>query len=243
MTDRAEFEASPVHDDDPHGNLDIGEILADLTVVIPTNRDKNRTLASLPSAVDSIVATEKGLNVARNRGIERASTEWIVLADDDITFPSTLTAMLLDGMHRHHIIGLEDYWPMEYVLGRYMLFHRSLWRSIGGFDESRPHGGDTDFCMRAIDNGASIVRLPRHMIPHHDAASDFSTTTHAEWLWYLLRRHLRRTTPKAVQLAARKLGLVSPRRVDYPDGWQSEVWVPPEATEPNDETSPGPRWK
>jgi hypothetical protein len=228
MTDRTEFEAARLHGSDPHDHVDVEGVLSDLTVVIPTNREENFTLASLPDAVESVVATEEGLNVARNRGIERADTDWIALVDDDVTFPARLTAWLLDSMHRGHLVGLEDYWPMEYVLGRFMLFHRSLWSRVGGFDESRPHGGDTDFCLRALDAGASVVRLPRHLVPHHDAASDLPTSTHAEWLWYLLRRHPRRVAPKALKLVGRKVGLLSPRRADYPDGWESTVWVPPD---------------
>lgn len=227
MPDRPAFEAARIHETDPHEHVDVDTVLSDLTVVIPTNREENHTLESLPETVDAVVATEEGLNVARNSGIERAETEWIALVDDDVTFPTTLVAWLLDVVHRRHLVGLEDYWPMEYVLGRFMLFHRSLWRSVGGFDESRPHGGDTDFCLRALDAGASIVRLPRRTVPHHDLTSEFSTAAHAEWLWYLLRRHPVRIVPKATKLVARKVGLVSPRRADYPDDWQSDVWVPP----------------
>jgi Predicted glycosyltransferases len=227
MSERPVSEAARIHETDPHEHVDVETALSGLTVVIPTNREENHTLESLPDAVDSVVATEEGLNVARNSGIERAENEWIALVDDDITFPTTLVAWLLDAVHCGHLIGLEDYWPMEYVLGRFMLFHRSLWRSAGGFDESRPHGGDTDFCLRALDAGASIVRLPRRTIPHHDSASEFSTATHAEWLWYLLRRHPIQIAPKAAKLVVRKAGLVSPSRADYPEDWQSDVWVPP----------------
>jgi glycosyltransferase involved in cell wall biosynthesis len=235
MTDRTEFEAAKIHERDPHDSVDVEAVLSELTVVIPTNREDNFTLESLPEAVEVVVATEPGLNVARNRGIERADTEWIALVDDDVTFPTQLTAWLLDGMHRRHLVGLEDYWPMENVLGRFMLFHRSLWATVDGFDESRPHGGDTDFCLRARKAGASVVRLPRHLIPHHDAASDLDTGAHAEWLWYLLRRHPIRVAPKAVKLVARKIGVVSPRRADYPDGWRSTVWMPPAVAEGADE--------
>lgn len=227
MPDRTEFEAARTHETDPHEHVDTNVLLSELTVVIPTNREENHTLESLPDAVNHVVATDEGLNAARNRGIERAETEWIALVDDDITFPTTLTAWLLDATHRGHLVGLEDYWPMEYVIGRFMLFHRSLWETVGGFDESRPHGGDTDFCLRALNAGASVVRLPRRTIPHHDSASDFSTETHTEWLWYLLRRHPVRIAPKAAKLVARKLGMLSPRRADYPEDWQSDVWVPP----------------
>jgi hypothetical protein len=228
--DESEFEAARLTESDPHEAVDVAATLSDVTVVIPTNREDNYTLRSLPDGVDAVVATDDGLNVARNRGIERADTEWVVLADDDLSFPARLTATLVDAVHPGHLVGLEDYWPMEYLLGRYLLFHRSLWRAVGGFDESRRHGGDTDFCLRARKAGASLVRLPRHLVPHHDAASDKPFGEHVEWLYYLARRHPRAVLPKAGKLALRKVGLLTPRRADYPDGWASTVWRPPGAT-------------
>jgi glycosyltransferase involved in cell wall biosynthesis len=225
--DESAFEAARLTESDPHEAVDVAGTLSDVTVVIPTNREDNYTLRSLPDAVESVVATDDGLNVARNRGIERVETDWVVLADDDLTFPACLTALLVDAAHPRHLVGLEDYWPMEYLLGRYLVFHRSLWRAVGGFDESRRHGGDTDFCIRARKAGASLVRLPRHTVPHHDAASDKPFGEHVEWLWYLTRRHPRAVAPKAAKLALRKAGLLSPRRAEYPAGWSSTVWHPP----------------
>jgi hypothetical protein len=228
--DESEFEAAVVHGDgraDPHEALDVRETLSAATVVVPTNRERNFTTESLPEWLDVVVATDDGLNVARNAGIEAADGEWIVLVDDDVTFPTRLTATLVDSMHRGHLVGLEDFWPMRYVIGRYMVFHRSLWRAVGGFDDDRRHGGDTDFAIRCEKAGARVLRLPRRLIPHHDSTSEFSTAAHAEWLWYLLRRHPRRAAVPAAKLALKNLGLLDPREVDYPDGWSSRVWIPP----------------
>lgn len=228
-TDESNFEAARLGAADPHATLDLRDTLSNTTVVIPTNREQNYTRDSAPEWLDIVIATDDGLNVARNRGIERASGEWIVLADDDITFPTKLTAILIDSMHKGHLIGLEDFWPMQYVIGRFVVFHRSLWDYVGGFDESRPHGGDTDFAIRCEKAGARVVRLPRRLIPHHDATSEFSKVQHIEWLTYLLRRHPRRTILPAAKLAAKNLGLLTPQETDYPDGWQSQTWVPPGA--------------
>ncbi|MFB6176443.1 MAG: glycosyltransferase family 2 protein [Halobaculum sp.] len=227
MVGESEFEAARRRDRRPHGAVDPERTFDSVSVVIPTARSQRYTVESLPEWIDPVIADEEGLNVARNSGIERASGEWIVLVDDDVTFPTRLTAWLLDAMHPMHVVGLEDYWPMDGVLGRYMLFHRSLWQRVGGFDESRPHGGDTDFVVRCRKAGASVSRLPRRIVPHHDAPGEFTTQEHAEWLWYLCRRHPRTMVPKALKLVGRKLGVVSPRRSDYSDDWTSEVWVPP----------------
>lgn len=224
-----DFEAVPFGADDPHATLDAEAALSAATVVIPTNREENHTRKSIPEWLDVVVATDEGLNVARNCGIERASGDWIVLADDDITFPTRVTAALIDSMHEGHLVGLEDFWPMRYVIGRFMIFHRSLWEHVGGFDESRPHGGDTDFAIRCEKAGARLVRLPRRLIPHHDATSEFSKLQHLEWLSYLVRQHPRRAALPAAKLVAKNLGLLSPRESDYPDDWRSRTWVPPSA--------------
>jgi len=227
--DSNDFEAARLGPEDPHTTLDPEAVLSTATLVIPTDREENYTHESVPDWLDVVVATDEGLNVARNRGVERASGEWIVLADDDITFPTRLTAALIDSMHQGHLVGLEDFWPMRYVIGRFMLFHRSLWEHVGGFDESRPHGGDTDFAIRCEKAGARLVRLPRRLIPHHDATSEFSKLQHLEWLAYLVRRHPRQTALPAVKLLVKNLGLLSPRETEYPADWRSRTWIPPGA--------------
>jgi hypothetical protein len=224
------FESAPgpgIAAGDAHASLNARAALADATVVIPTNREENYTLRSLPDWVDVEVRRDDGLNVARNAGVEAAEGDWIVLADDDITFPTRLTAALVDAAHAGHLIGLEDFWPFRWILGRFMIFHRRLWMAVGGFDESRSHAGDTDFAVRCEKAGAQVVPLPRKLIPHHDEVADFSLTTHLEWLWYLGRRHPRQIAPKAGLLALRKLGW-TPRTVDYPEGFTSQANQPPE---------------
>jgi hypothetical protein len=230
--DESTFEATPgegLSEEDAHAPLDVEAAFDDVTVVIPTAREDNYTLDSLPEFVDYVVARDEGLNVARNRGVERAEGDWIVLADDDITFPTRLTAILLDSMHTNQLVGLEDFWPMEWILGRYMIFHRSMWERIDGFDERRPHGGDTDFAVRVEKAGGTVLRLPRNVIPHHDAESVFSKASHAEWLLYLLGRHPLTMLPKAVKLGLSNIGVLDPEsdRKEYPEHWQSQIYHPP----------------
>lgn len=219
--------AGPVADRDAHAELDPEEILADVTVVIPTARESTHTLDSVPEYMAVEIRRDDGLNVARNRGVEAAETEWIALVDDDITFPTRLTAMLVDGMHEWQLVGAEDFWPLRYVIGRYMLFHRTLFDAVGGFDESRPHGGDSDFAIRCAKAGASVCRIPRRLIPHHDERSSFTTAQHLEWLWYLSRRHPRVGLPATLRLALKRLGILRPRP-EYPDGWASNTFRPPD---------------
>ncbi|WP_081641512.1 glycosyltransferase family 2 protein [Halarchaeum acidiphilum] len=212
---------------DAHGTVDDRVVFDDISIVIPTNRPDNYTSESAPEYADIVVRTDDGLNVARNRGVKEADNDWIVLVDDDITFPTRLTAILVDSMHERHLVGIEDFWPMRWVLGRYMIFHRSLWQAAGGFDESRPHGGDTDFAIRCEDVGARVLRLPRKIVPHHDETSNFTTAAHAEWLWYLTKNHPLTVAPIAIKLVGRKLGFLESNEFDYPDGFKSQANVPP----------------
>lgn len=205
-------------------DFDVRSVLDNVSLVIASARTDNYTAATAPDHLETIVRTDEGRNVARNRGIEEATNDWIVVADDDITFPPRLTAVLVDGMHEFHLVGLEDWWPMEWTLTRYTIFHRTLWERVGGFDESREHGADTDFGVRAEKVGGRICRLPRYTVPHHDDESSFAGGDHAEWVWYLLRRHPIRMAPKALLLGLRKIGVIDPSDVDYSQEWNGPSW-------------------
>lgn len=213
---------------DAHAPLDPASILADASVVVPSRDERNYTSESAPEWLEVVVRTDEGRSVARNRGIAEATGDWIVLADDDITFPTKLTAMLVDGMHESHLVGLEDFWPMNSLLTRYMIFHRSLWETVGGFDERREHGEDTDFVYRCERAGARSCALPRMIVPHHDVDTSFSDEKHLDWALYLLRRHPLRTLPKLVKLGLRRVGLYDPQVRDYPADWTSKTTDPSE---------------
>lgn len=186
--------------------IDPEEALSDVSLVIASNREKNYTADSSPEYLETIVRMDDGRNRARNQGVAESSGEWIVIADDDITFPTTLTAQLVAGMEERHVVGLEDFPPMRWILTRYVVFHRSTWETVGGFDERREHGGDTDFAIRAEKAGRDVLRLPRGIVPHHDEDSSFEKGEHIEWLWYLFRRHPRQIAPKAIRIIASSFG-------------------------------------
>ncbi|AHG04072.1 glycosyl transferase [Halobacterium sp. DL1] len=190
-----------------HADLDVEETLSSASVVVASNRVRNYTAESTPEWLETVVRTDPGRNVARNRGVDEASGEWIIVADDDITFPTTMTAMLVEGMSEHHVVGLEDFWPMDWLLTRYMVFHRSVWEAVGGFDEDREHGGDTDFCIRCEKAGARVCKLPRDVVPHHDVDTTLTRSGHLEWLYYLTRHHPVTMAPKLLQFAFQKAGL------------------------------------
>jgi len=181
-------------------------MIEDVSIVIPTAREEVRTLASVPPGAETIVRRDEGLNVARNAGVRAATNDWIVIADDDIDFPTDLVVTTIDRIDETTLAGLADFPPLRWIIGRLMIFHRRLWEAIGGFDESRHHGGDTDFAIRVEKHGGAIVRLDREEVPHYDidTGETMEEAQHLEWIWYLTRRHPVQFGPVAARIIGRK---------------------------------------
>ena len=182
-------------------------IYENVTVVIPTARENLITTDSVPPEAELVIRRDEGLNVARNAGVRAANNEWIVIADDDIDFPTETVSRTLSEMDERTLAGLADFPPLRWILGRLMVFHVDLWKEVGGFDESRHHGGDTDFAIKVEEHGGRIIRLDRDAVPHYDEDTGLSMSIdgHLEWTYYLLRRHPTRFGPIAARLVGRKL--------------------------------------
>lgn len=60
-------------------------------------------------------------------------------------------------------------------LGGNLFVARALFEKLGGFDESLPSGGDSDFVGRAVDAGSRVVFAPAAVVwhPTHDSARPF----------------------------------------------------------------------
>ena len=129
-----------------------------ITFVIATNRDKIRILDSIPQDCDVRLEREGNENEARNRGIREARTEFIALCDDDINFTHDFLDSCLALAREGVIVGLEDYYPLRWLISRFMLFAKSDWQKIGDFDESVRHGAETEFCIRAEKLGFKYVK-------------------------------------------------------------------------------------
>ena len=178
-----------------------------VSVVVPTARDEIHTTDTIPPEAEVVVRRDDGLNVARNAGVEAASNDWIVIADDDIDFPTETVAQAIERMNDRTLAGLADFPPLRWIIGRLMIFHRNLWQTVGGFDETRHHGGDTDFAIRVEKVGGTVVRLDREAVPHYDEDTGvgMSTTEHLEWILYLVRRHPVVFGPVAARIAVRRV--------------------------------------
>jgi len=176
-----------------------------ITFVIPTVRDSVKTTGSIPGACTVRLEREGYENEARNRGIKNARTDYIALCDDDISFTAEFLDRCLKLVGPGIIVGLADYYPLRWLISRFMLFTRPDWERLGGFDESVRHGAETDFCIRAEKLGLKIVRLPRGSVAHIEHSRPAYHKTHLRWLWYLWRRHPAQMTLPALKLAIGKI--------------------------------------
>lgn len=181
--------------------------LENVSVVVPTAREKIHTTDTVPPEAEVVVRRDDGLNIARNAGVEAASNDWVVIADDDIDFPTETVARTIERMDDRTLAGLADFPPLRWIIGRLMIFHKSLWRTVGGFDESRHHGGDTDFAIRVEKAGGQVIQLDREAVPHYDVdtGDEMTDFEHFEWLSYLTRRHPMVFGPVAAKIVARKV--------------------------------------
>ncbi len=137
----------------------------DFSFIISTNRKENHTIKSIPPESEIIISTSKPLGKARNDGIKLSTKEWIVIVDDDISFDPIFLNFINQLKSRNTITGLSAYYPSPMVIGRFMLFHRSLYEDVGDFEE-RSHGDETEWQIRAIMDGYKIIKVPRESVIH-----------------------------------------------------------------------------
>lgn len=182
-------------------------ISKNITFVIPTNRERIYTLESIPADCPVYIEREGTLNQARNRGLRKAKTDIVIVCDDDIKFDKAFLNLVLSKMGKDTLVGLEDYYPMRWCIGRLMCFWKVDWDKVGGFDESRSKygGDDTDFCIRMEKAGVKIVRLPRDSVEHIYPEKERPAMKELGVLLYLLRRHPRQMFAPAFKLIFRKI--------------------------------------
>lgn len=159
----------------------------DVSFVIPSNRELNHTLNSIPKECETIISSSSPLGRARNDGILKVTRPWIVLCDDDIKFSRMFLNFLLELGDKKRIVGLSGYYPSFLPIGRLLFFSKKTWEDIGHFDEKK-HGDETDWSIRGIEKSYQIVCLPRESVYHYPHTkikpkSDFGN------LFYLLRKH------------------------------------------------------
>lgn len=166
----------------------------DVTVVIPTLKescDEIPTIEAVPDDVPVNVQRESPISRARNRGVERADTDYVIQLDDDIRFDRELWDELLATIDRHRMIGMAD-WDYGLIVTRMIGFHRDVWKKIGGFDERLgSHMEDTDFAIKAEKYGCELVPIEQDRIKHVPHENRIETVDRAWRLGYLCLKHPR----------------------------------------------------
>ena len=160
---------------------------SNISFIISTNRDYNHTLSSIPTSSETIISKSTPLGQSRNDGVNQATKKWIVICDDDISFTSAFLNFLYQFDDKNTIIGLAGYYPSPFVIGRFMMFHIDLFNTVGPF-AIRAHGDETEFCLRAVQKGFKVIRIPRESVTHisHMKSKPISETSNLLWL---VRKH------------------------------------------------------
>lgn len=161
--------------------------LNEISFIVPSNREKIYTLKSIPKECEIIIPQSKPLGRARNEGITKATRQWIILCDDDIEFSRTFLDLLCELARERRIIGLEAYYPSPFVIGRLMMFSKNTWLKLGEFD-IKSHGDETEWQLRAVEQGYEILRIGRNCVYHYPHTkvkpkSEFGN------LFYLFKKH------------------------------------------------------
>ena len=193
------------------------------TIIVPTIRESSPTLDqldefSLPNVEVIEQRDPRSLNHARNEGVREATSDNIIVLDDDLTFTeSWLRKRITDARRsrRDHVVhgargtGILDEvdWTdtkFRPILGRVMVFDRAAWRDADGFPDGLHHGGDTVFALRAARAGWTVQPLP-HDFDHHDTADEYSFGENLQWLWTLTRAAPILVVPRIPKIALASL--------------------------------------
>lgn len=162
---------------------------AEVSVVIPSIKEDVLTLESIPDGVSVSVEREGSLNEARNRGVRNADTDLVAILDDDIAFSEELFYALVNEVDRETFVGVAD-WEFGLIAGRVMIFHKDLWKEVGGFDERlRSHNGDTEFSLKVHDAGYDLIRVPRDLFYHEEHERSITPWDRAWRIAYLCGKH------------------------------------------------------
>lgn len=168
--------------------------MTDVTVVIPTLKESRSdipTLKSIPKEVPVNVQRESPISRARNRGVERADTEYVIELDDDIRFDRELWDEVTAAIDRNTVVGMED-WDYGLIVTRLIAFPCDAWAEVGGFDERLgSHMEDTDFAIKLARAGYDIKSISQDRIEHVPHENRISTIDRAWRLLYLCFKHPR----------------------------------------------------
>lgn len=140
-----------------------------------TDPDTDTVLAALPAAVEVVRQPNAGLSAARNAGLSRASTAFLIVLDaDDRLLPGALAALreplLAEGRPLgfsygitrffgdwEGILDMPPYDPFKllyrHMIGSTALMRRELFEATGGFDAAFRGFEDWEFWLHALEHG------------------------------------------------------------------------------------------
>ena len=192
----------------------LGDALAEVVVVDDTSTLPVETaLADLPPSVAGRIRTirqtaHEGYIVARNAIMRSASTDYVLLMDDDaalIDSASILdTVRLLDENPRVGAVACAmaerdgSPWhrstqpaPVDYTcyvatfIGFAHILRRTLFVELEGYRESfHFYGEEKDYCLRMLDVGYDIIYVPSARVIH---APDPSERSQSKYVRYTIR--------------------------------------------------------
>jgi GT2 family glycosyltransferase len=197
------------------GSLDLlGNAVRQILVADDASRvPPGAVIAALPERVRHRIRVinmpdAPGLIVGRNRMIEQAETEYVLILDDDAFVLDgrgiCASLALLDGDPTLAAVAFAQAelngapWPATmqpapvsyrcYVpafIGFGHLMRRSTFLRLGGYDESFViQGEERDWCLRALDAGFRVVYLPDVRVGH---AADPGGRSPVRYLRYVVR--------------------------------------------------------
>jgi glycosyltransferase involved in cell wall biosynthesis len=127
----------------------------------------------------------EGCAVTMNKLAAEAQGDWLLpLADDDLLLPGCLHSLLAqagegDIIYSPPLVtGNEDRWwffQSPPVIPSFALIRASLWRDLGGYDETRFREEDRDLWTRALAVDAKFVRVdePVWVYRQHEGQKSF----------------------------------------------------------------------
>ena len=129
-----------------------------------------KSVSTCPIAHEVILSKTPGLGLARNNGVRKSSFPFLVFLDDDIQFDGQLWDVLFSTKPNTIVMAAVASRPCSRVLA----IHKSDFWRIGGFNENiKLSGEDTDFQLRAEDQGFQILRIPDRLIQHKNHETRF----------------------------------------------------------------------
>ena len=196
----------------------------EVIVVDDGSTDATRDVARrYGSRIEYVFQPNAGTAAARNRGIERATGEFVAFLDSDDVWQPDKTVVQLAQFDAHPALGIctgqmENFWTSEVAhelgalrddrltqvqpnLGSSFMARRSVFDAVGLLDTGYKHRDIQEFVLRATDCGVEVVALSQVLVRRRIHGSNMSrqrqTAGELEFLAIARARLARRRGPAA----------------------------------------------